>query len=161
MLDDAFLAGASVCRNFLHGSEVDRRWTDPSALPAMSTGALACHLSRQVTRAAELLVTASDLPVLASVDEHYAHAAWVTSTSPDDPENDRSTDDAVLMVAPAALRLARRGDDDLLPRCSRPRRSSGALRASSASRRRALAPRFEFRAGAAMPGCTFRERRDR
>jgi hypothetical protein len=105
-LDDAFPAGASVCRDFLHGSEMDRRWADPSALPAMSTGALACHLSRQVTRAAELLVTPSDLPVLASVDEHYAHAAWVTSTSPDDPENDRSADDAEASLGHAAM-LAR------------------------------------------------------
>jgi hypothetical protein len=102
-LDEAFLAGASVCRDYLHSADLDHRWTDPSALPAMSTGALACHLSRQVTRAAELLVTPSELPVLDSVDEHYARAAWVTSTSPDDPENDRSSDDAEAALGHAAM----------------------------------------------------------
>ncbi len=105
-LDDAFLAGASVCHAFLHGADLDRSWTAPSALPGMSTGALACHLSRQVTRAADLLTTPSDLPVLDSMDEHYARAAWVTSTSPDDPENDRTTDDAEAALGRAAM-LAR------------------------------------------------------
>jgi hypothetical protein len=105
-LDAAFLAGASVSRDFLHGADLAERWGGPSALPAMSTGALACHLSRQVKRAADLLVTPSDLPVLDSVDEHYARAAWVTSTSPDDPENDRSTDDAEAALGHAAM-LAR------------------------------------------------------
>lgn len=109
-LDDAFLAGASVCHAFLHGADLDPRWAAPSALPEMSTGALACHLSRQVTRAAELLVTPSDLPVLTSVDEHYARAAWVTSTTPDDPENDRTTDDAEAALGHAAM-LARLDDD--------------------------------------------------
>ncbi|MGI5126347.1 hypothetical protein ACQEVB_05970 [Pseudonocardia sp. CA-107938] len=110
-LDDPFLAGAATCRDFLHGAGLAARWATPSALPAMSTGALACHLSRQVTRAAELLVTPSDLPVLDAVDEHYARAAWVTSTSPDDPENDRTTDDAEAALGHAAMLT--RLDEDL------------------------------------------------
>ncbi|HEX2132395.1 MAG TPA: maleylpyruvate isomerase N-terminal domain-containing protein [Actinophytocola sp.] len=93
-LDQAFLDGAAVGTNLLRVEPVNHRWAEPSALPDMSVGALACHLVRQVSRAAELLVTPSTLPVLASVDEHYARAAWVTASSPDDPANDRTTDDA-------------------------------------------------------------------
>jgi hypothetical protein len=91
--DQAFLDGASVCLDLLREPAVARRWPEPSALPDMSVGALACHLARQITRAAELLTTPSTLPPLATVDEHYARAAWVTTTSPDDPANDRTTDD--------------------------------------------------------------------
>jgi Mycothiol maleylpyruvate isomerase N-terminal domain len=74
-----------------------------SALPKMSVGALACHLGRQVTRAAELLPIATDVPPLEHVDEHYRRAAWVMSTSPDDAPNDRSTDDAEAMLGLTAL----------------------------------------------------------
>jgi len=75
----------------------------PSALPKMSIGALACHLGRQVIRAAELLPVVTDVPPLESVDTHYHRAAWVVSTSPDDPPNDRSADDAEAALGPAAL----------------------------------------------------------
>jgi len=40
---------------------------------------------------------------LESVDAHYHRAAWVTSTSPDDPPNDRSADDAEAALGAAAL----------------------------------------------------------
>ena len=69
----------------------------------MSIGALACHLGRQVVRAAELLPVATEVPPLASVDAHYHRAAWVTSGSPDEPANDRGLDDAEAAVGPAAL----------------------------------------------------------
>jgi hypothetical protein len=75
----------------------------PSALPKMSIGTLACHLGRQVVRAAELLPVATDVPPLESVDAHYHRAAWVTSSSPDDPSNDRSTDDAEAALGAAVL----------------------------------------------------------
>jgi hypothetical protein len=83
--------------------EVHDQWALPSVLPKMSIGALACHLGRQVVRAAELLAVATDLPPLESVDAHYHRAAWVTSTSPDDPPNDRSTDDAEAALGAPAL----------------------------------------------------------
>lgn len=93
-LDQPFLDAAAVCSTLLRLDVVRERWAEPSALPELSVGALACHLARQVTRAAELLAVPSTLPVLAAVDEHYARAAWVTSTSLADAANDRTTDDA-------------------------------------------------------------------
>lgn len=93
-LDNAFLDGAGVAAGLLRHDSVRTLWRSDSALPKMSVGALACHLSRQVTRTAELSVRPSTLPVLATVDEHYARASWVTSNSPDDPANDRTLDDA-------------------------------------------------------------------
>ncbi|WP_158228202.1 maleylpyruvate isomerase N-terminal domain-containing protein [Pseudonocardia sp. MH-G8] len=93
-LDGAFLDGAGVAAGLLRHAAVADLWRNDSALPEMSVGALACHLSRQMTRAAQLLGAPSTLPLLASVDEHYARAGWVTSTSPHDPANDHTTDDS-------------------------------------------------------------------
>lgn len=75
-LGQAYLDGAAVGAELLRNDGVRRRWHEPSALPEMTVGALACHLSRQARRAAELLVAPTMLPVLASVDEHYERAAW-------------------------------------------------------------------------------------
>ncbi|OLT08905.1 hypothetical protein BJF90_12375 [Pseudonocardia sp. CNS-004] len=102
--DHAFVSAASIAMELILRPEVSDRWLQPSALPKMSIGALASHLGRQISRAAELLPVVADLPMLESADEHYARAAWVTSTSPDDPANDRGTDDAEAALGPAALR---------------------------------------------------------
>ncbi len=102
-LDSAFPVAAAAALDLIRADEVRDRWLLPSVLPKMSTGALACHLGRQVVRAAELLPAATDLPTLESADAHYHRAAWVTSTSPDDPPNDRSTDDAEAALGAAAL----------------------------------------------------------
>jgi hypothetical protein len=102
--DHAFLSAASITLELIGRPEVSERWSRPSALPKMSTGALACHLGRQISRAAELLPAVADLPTLESADAHYARAAWVTSSSPDDPPNDRSADDAEAALGPSALR---------------------------------------------------------
>lgn len=110
-LDGAFLTGAAVAAGLVRRAEVAQQWERPSALAKMSVGALACHLGRQVVRAAERVPAdtghptpaGDDLPTLERADDHYARAAWVTSTSPDDPANDRSTDDAEAALGPAAL----------------------------------------------------------
>lgn len=102
-LDRPFLDAWEVATPLLADPAVGERWSAPSALPAMSVGALACHLGRQTARVAELLGRPSTLPVLDSADEHYARAAWVTSTSPDDPVNDRGGDDADAALGQAAL----------------------------------------------------------
>jgi hypothetical protein len=94
---------AAVALELVQRREVADQWLMPSVLPKMSIGALACHLGRQVVRAAELLPVATDVPPLESVDAHYHRAAWVMSTSPDDPPNDRSADDAEAALGPAAL----------------------------------------------------------
>jgi hypothetical protein len=85
-------------------AEVSDQWLRPSVLPRMSVGALACHLGRQTVRAAERLPVTTEVPPLDSVDAHYRRAAWVTSTSPDDPPNDRSVDDAEAALGVAALK---------------------------------------------------------
>jgi hypothetical protein len=102
-LDTAFPVAAAVALGLIQRREVREQWLTPSALPKMSIGALACHLGRQVVRAAEILGTATDIPPLECVDAHYHRAAWVMSASPDDPSNDRSTDDAEAAVGAAAL----------------------------------------------------------
>lgn len=101
--DHAFLSAASIAIELIQRREVSDRWLQRSTLPKMSIGALACHLGRQICRAAEMLPAVADLPTLDSADVHYARAAWVTSTSPDDPVNDRSTDDAEAALGPSAL----------------------------------------------------------
>jgi Mycothiol maleylpyruvate isomerase N-terminal domain len=69
----------------------------------MSVGALACHLGHQAVRAAEVLPVRTDVRPLDSAREHYARAAWVRSSSPDDPVNDRGADDAAAELGPGAL----------------------------------------------------------
>ncbi len=102
-LDTVFLTVSSIALELVRRSEVSDQWGAPSVLPQMSVGALACHLGRQAVRAAELLPVATDVAPLASADAHYDSAAWVTSTSPDDPPNDRSLDDADAESGPGAL----------------------------------------------------------
>ena len=114
-LDAQFLLGFSTALGLLSRPEVAERWFMPSVLPKMSVGALACHLGRQAVRAVECLPAATDVPPLASADAHYHSAAWVTSTSPNDPPNDRATDnadaalgaDALVQRATAAMEAAR------------------------------------------------------
>lgn len=101
--DAVFPLAADIALELVGRPEVRDRWPEPSALPEMSVGALACHLGRQLVHAAELLPVPTDVPPLDSVDEHYHRAAWVTSTSPDDPANDRGTDDAAAGLGFTAL----------------------------------------------------------
>ncbi len=102
-LDAAFVSAASISLELIQRREVAHQWSKPSVLPKMSVGALSCHLGRQAVRAAELLVVATDVPPLDSADAHYISAAWVTSTSPDDPANNRSTDDVEAALGVTAL----------------------------------------------------------
>lgn len=101
--DHTFPKAASIAFDLIRRPAVPDRWSRASALPKMSIGALACHLGRQTSRAAELLPVATDLPTLASADAHYHRAAWVTSSSPDDPPNDRTTDDIEAASGHSAL----------------------------------------------------------
>jgi hypothetical protein len=102
-LDAVFRVAAAVALDLIQRGEVRGQWVMPSVLPKMSIGALACHLGRQVVRAAEVLPMATDVLPLESADAHYHRAAWVMSTSPDDPPNDRSTDDAQAALGAAAV----------------------------------------------------------
>lgn len=102
-LDAAFLTASSIALELIERPEVRDAWIAPSALPKMSVGALACHLGRQTARAAALMPAATDVPPLGSADAHYQHAAWVRSSSPDDPPNDRTDDDAEAELGILAL----------------------------------------------------------
>lgn len=102
-LDAAFVSAASLSLELIRRREVALQWSEQSVLPKMSVGALSCHLGRQVVRAAELLAVATDVPPLDSADAHYDLAAWVTSATPDDPANDRSTDDVEATLGANAL----------------------------------------------------------
>jgi len=102
--DTEFPIAAAIALDLIQRAEVGEHWLKPSALPKMSIGALACHLGRQVTRAAELLPMETNVPPLDSVDAHYQRSAWVTTTSPDDPPNDRSTDNTEAAQGWAALK---------------------------------------------------------
>src|SRR2546430_6422761 len=102
-LDAVFPVAAAVALDLIQRGEVRDQWLMPSVLPKMSIGTLACHLGRQVVRAAELLPVATDVLPLESADAHYHRAAWVMSTSPDDPSNDRSTDDAEAALGAEVL----------------------------------------------------------
>jgi hypothetical protein len=103
-LDPVFPIAGTIALELIQRAEVSDQWQGPSALPKMAVGALACHLGRQTVRAADLLPVATDVLPLASVDEHYRRAGWVTSTSPGDPSNDRSTDDAEAALGAVTLR---------------------------------------------------------
>ena len=103
-LDGVFPIAGAVALDLIQRAEVGDQWRQPSALPKMSVGALACHLGRQVVRAAELLPVPTDVPPLDCVDAHYQRAAWVTTTSPDDPPNDRSADETEAALGAAVLR---------------------------------------------------------
>jgi hypothetical protein len=104
-LDTAFLTAAAIAHDLVGRGEVAAGWPRPSVLPKMSVGALACHLGRQPVRAAELLAVRTDVEPLESAQAHYARAAWVRSSSPDDPANDRSSDDAAAELGAAALEV--------------------------------------------------------
>jgi hypothetical protein len=101
--DTAFPVAAAIALDLVRQPVVTDRWAAPSALPKMSVGALACHLGRQTVLAARLLPVPTAWAALADVDEHYARAAWVHASSPDDPANDRGNDDAEAALGPAAL----------------------------------------------------------
>jgi hypothetical protein len=102
-LDGPFMVASSISLDVLRCPAVADCWDQPSVLPKMSVGALACHLGRQVVRAVEQLPALTELPELDSVDAHYHRSAWVRSTSPDDPVNDRSSVDAEAAQGAAVL----------------------------------------------------------
>ncbi|GIG41465.1 maleylpyruvate isomerase N-terminal domain-containing protein [Cellulomonas phragmiteti] len=101
--DDAFLLAADAVLALVDQPDVTVRWSEPSALPLLSVGALAVHLGNQVVRAAQLVDRdPGDLPVLADADAHYARSAWPTA-APEDPVNDRSGDETAALDGPVAL----------------------------------------------------------
>ncbi|MFF5055907.1 maleylpyruvate isomerase N-terminal domain-containing protein [Micromonospora sp. NPDC000663] len=108
-LDSAFPVAASIALDLIRHPEVSAQWSNPSALPHLSVGGLACHLGRQAVRAAELLPTPADLPTLESADNHYERAAWVTEGTPAADAVATGSDEADALRGPADLH-ARSGE---------------------------------------------------
>jgi hypothetical protein len=82
-----FLVAAESALELVGRVEVVQRWSDPSALPDMSVGALAAHLASQVL-SVHAAVTAGhgasdEVPV--PLLEHYSRAAWVRAGVDDEP----------------------------------------------------------------------------
>ena len=104
-----FLDAADVADPLLRSPAVAQQWEQPSALEDMTVGMLACHLARQLTRAASLLpAPAEEVETLPAAADHYRRAAWVTATDLDDPALDRSTDASEAALGRDAM-LARWG----------------------------------------------------
>ena len=74
-LDAVFPMAAAVALDLIRQGEVRDQWVMPSVLPKMSIGALACHLGRQVVRAAEVLPMATDVLPLETVRRLLAAGA--------------------------------------------------------------------------------------
>ncbi|MGH1563902.1 maleylpyruvate isomerase N-terminal domain-containing protein [Mumia sp. DW29H23] len=102
--DDAFVTAAHISLGLVTRQEVADRWDEPSALPEMTVGMLACHLGRQTVRAHELIPVAATGTPLASAIEHYRRAAWVTTDDLTDPVNDRTNDAEEAALGFEALR---------------------------------------------------------
>lgn len=115
--DVAFVGAARTALALIGRDEVRARWDAPSVLPKMSVGMLACHLGRQLERAAEILPVAGAGEPIGEAAEHYRRAAWVAATSLDDPSMDRSTDE----------RQAADGFDAMTVRCDAAFKSVDAL----------------------------------
>ncbi len=101
---DAFLEAADSTIALLSRPEVASQWDRPSALAEWSVGGLAGHLASEVPIVLQVLAApvGDERPI--PLAEHYARAAWVTSTV-DDEVNvaiRRGTDDAAA-AGPAEL----------------------------------------------------------
>ncbi|MDG4781154.1 maleylpyruvate isomerase N-terminal domain-containing protein [Micromonospora sp. WMMD961] len=102
-LDASFPTAASIALDLIRRPEVTERWLEPSALPHLSVGGLACHLGRQAVRAAELLPMPTDLPTLDTADNHYEQAPWVSEGTPDEASVTEGPDEADAARGPADL----------------------------------------------------------
>lgn len=107
--DQPFLTAAAVAADLTAQEAVAQRWTQPSVLPRMSVGALACHLESQWRRALALLPQHTDLPTLESADAHYARADWVTATALDDPALADTATNAAAEAVDGPVTIAQQG----------------------------------------------------
>lgn len=76
-MNEPFLQAADIAARQLQDPAVARAWSDPSALPAMSVGALACHLAGQLFSVRDLLAAPKTEDVPIPLLDHYQRAAWV------------------------------------------------------------------------------------
>lgn len=76
---DAFLEAADIALELIRRPVVAETWTEASALPGMSVGALAAHLGSQLFHVRQLLSAGVGGGELIPAIEHYRRAAWVTA----------------------------------------------------------------------------------
>jgi len=103
---DFLLAGASALE-LLGRVEVLNRWSQPSALPEMSVGALAAHLGSQVLTVHAAVTSGNGVSQERPVPllEHYQRVPWARSGL-DDPSN--------VTIREGAEESARHGHDGLV-----------------------------------------------
>lgn len=76
-MSEPYLEAAAAAVRQLRDPAVAEAWAEPSALPGMSVGALACHLAGQLFSVRNLLkAPARDEEPIPLLD-HYKRAAWV------------------------------------------------------------------------------------
>jgi hypothetical protein len=83
---ESYLACARAAAELAADVAVAGAWAEPSALPRMSVGALACHLTGQIAFVAQVLDDPpATEPVIALLD-YYARVSWI-GTGLDEPFN--------------------------------------------------------------------------
>jgi hypothetical protein len=102
--DEAFISAAQTAMQLLAHHEVATQWEEPSLLPRMSVGMLACHLARQVVRAQQILPVEATGTPLPDPADHYRRAAWVKADDLEDPANDRTDDEREAHQGVEAMR---------------------------------------------------------
>lgn len=109
MVRSSYLDAAAVAVDLLAEPTVADAWSRPSALPKMSVGALAAHLSRQITRVVNVLDTPAQPGPPTSIIDHYGQSDWVGADLDSEPNvgvRERSEQDAAA-GADGVLALAR------------------------------------------------------
>lgn len=103
-----YVAAAQVVVALLARPEVATRWDEPSVLPRMTIGALACHLGGQIEFVTRMLAEpAATEPPVSLLDYYHQRATWV-GTGLDSPTNLRiQRGEAAAAADGAAAMLAR------------------------------------------------------
>lgn len=79
----AYLDTAQIAVDLLAAPVVERRWTEPSALPDFRVAGLAGHLARQVTQVQTFSAEPAAAGAPIAVLEHFARSAWASARSAD------------------------------------------------------------------------------
>ncbi|MDR7278038.1 maleylpyruvate isomerase N-terminal domain-containing protein [Catenuloplanes atrovinosus] len=111
----SYLSAAEAVAALVADERVAAVWDRPSALERMTVAALAGHLARAVTQAAQVLRAPAPDAAPIPLVEHYTRSAWVGADL-DDPANTmiRDTGDAEAAEGPAALAARTRAALDAL-----------------------------------------------
>lgn len=101
----AFLVAADSAARLLAEPAVAERWAEPGALPEFRVSGLAGHLGLQVRYVPQLLAGPPPTGPAATLDDHYASAAWI-GAAVDDEANVSTRETGERNAAPGAAVLA-------------------------------------------------------